>query len=190
MREKGFTLIEVLIAVTISGIILGSVGSFIYQGIRTWENTERGTSRNQNLRVLQNRLKSDLDNLFKSDIFEANLFKSDYEGINWLVLDDNGLKKVSYIFDVRNNEFVRRTVELDFRGREIEGTESELSFFTDIQIDRIDYEFFNSEYDYWQTNWDFPDNNDFLPLAVKINFLSDELIDSEIMVEVHRQKEY
>ena len=48
MREEGFTLLEILIAITISGVLLLAVYMFMDQGLLTWEKTVDSSQWEQN----------------------------------------------------------------------------------------------------------------------------------------------
>src|SRR5690554_3245622 len=96
VNEEGFTLIEILIAVTITGIIIGAVFMFLHQGLFTWENTADRGEWEQNWRVFDRRIKDDLANLYYSRIYKENIFEGDYQGITWVIKKDEVLKEVNY----------------------------------------------------------------------------------------------
>ncbi|MFW5995664.1 MAG: PilW family protein [Halanaerobiaceae bacterium] len=199
MNEKGFTLIEILIAVTITGIIMGSVTGFIFQGLHTWENLDRGGDGVQNIRILKNQLQQDLNRIFISEIYREDFFTSDYENLQWLIKKDGKLKKVKYSFDSAENRLVRREVDFDYQSGESEANGETMHFFVEEEIRSIDFSFYDADpdSDYWRTgDWVFPDEDDYLPSAVRleIDLLTDEdageIEEIDIIAQLQRGREY
>lgn len=199
MNEKGFTLIEILIAVTITGIIMGSVTGFIFQGLNTWENLDRGGDGVQNIRILKNQLQQDLNRIFISEIYREDFFTSSYENLQWLIKKDGKLKKVEYSFDSAENRLVRREVDFDYQSGESEANGETMHFFVEEEIRSIDFSFYDADpnSDYWRTgDWVFPDEDDYLPSAVRleIDLLTDEdageIEEIDIIAQLQRGREY
>ncbi|MBW2148196.1 MAG: prepilin-type N-terminal cleavage/methylation domain-containing protein [Deltaproteobacteria bacterium] len=59
-QQKGFTLLEVLVAITILGLMAGVVFGGLRLGIQAWEKGEKGADRLQRLRIISDLISSQL----------------------------------------------------------------------------------------------------------------------------------
>ncbi|MFW6238530.1 MAG: PulJ/GspJ family protein [Halanaerobiales bacterium] len=199
MNEKGFTLIEILIAITIAGLILAGVAGLIHQGLNTWENLDRSEDNIQNIRVLEKQLQKDLERLFISDIYIEDLFASSYENLQWLIKRDGQLREIEYFFDSSENSLVRREVDIAYPEGDRSESENTMYFFVEGEIRNVNFSFYDSDpnSDYWRTgSWNFPEEDDYLPSAVRLelDLISDESTgltgEIEIIAEIQEGREY
>lgn len=180
MDENGYTLIEIIIAVTITGIILGAVFMFLNQGLFTWENIEDRGDWEQNWRVLDRRFKDDLSNFYYSPLYKENIFEGKSRSVKFLIKKDDVLKEVSYTIDSYSNNLVRKEkpcmIDISYTGgsylnsnnsQDINNEQEEtLNFFEDFKFYRIDFEYFDQENKIWnKIPWT---ENDYLPSMIKI----------------------
>jgi len=198
MNENGFTLIEILIAITITGIILGAVFMFLNQGLNTWENTAERGDWEQNWRIFNKQIKNDLHNLFYSPLYKDNLFKGDYQGISWLIKKDGILKEVSYTVDYYSNRLLRKEApyqstsypEIDLRNdTSLNYQEKALSFFKDFNIYRVDYQYFDPQNNYWVNNWSLEERS-YLPAVIKVVISNESFELPAILAETYLSREY
>lgn len=181
MNENGFTLIEILIAVVITGIILGAVFMLLNQGMFTWQNTADQDEWEQNWRVLENYLQNDLHNQFYSQLYNKNFFQGDYQGLSYLIKKDGRIDKVSYQLDyyahniVRTEEAYQTTVINDGEAKSSSRVQREkikkINFFTDFYIYRLDYQYFDPRDDHWVNDWSL-EEKDYLPALLKLTISS------------------
>ncbi|MFP4662097.1 MAG: type II secretion system protein J [Halanaerobiales bacterium] len=194
MSEDGFTLIEILIAITITGVILTAVFMFLDQGLLTWERVADQSEWEQNWRVFDKQLRNDLSNLYYSPIYKDNLFKGNYQGIRFLTKKDGVLKEVSYKVDYYSNLLVRKEEgHQSYNRQSIAGGYNYLSnnyqvqdmnFFSDFSIYRIDYQYFDSRNNYWVNNWSL-EEKDYLPNMVKVTISSEGFELPPILADIH-----
>lgn len=188
MKEEGFTLLEILIAITITGIIIGAVFIFLHQGLRIWENYGREEDYSQYIRVLDKNLKNDLKHIFYSEYTERNLFKGDNNGLEFYVLKNDILQKITYQPDYQQNSIIKSIATIDELTENPE--EKTLSFIISKEITRINFLFYDPENNYWENSWSYNDDaKGYLPDVVKIEiyhqkggFIETEEILSEIYV--------
>lgn len=189
MNEQGFTFIEIMIAVTISAVILLAVFIFLNQGINTWERSSEINEWEQNWRVLKKNIEKDLHNLFYSDLYNDNLFTADYQGVKWIVEDDNYLKEVYYYLDHYSGSIIReekphQSEEYTIKDSKEAQEKTEIVFFEDFRIDRIDFYFYDPQNNYWDNSWSIKDKV-YLPTIVRVDLeISTEQLPS-ILVEVY-----
>lgn len=189
--EKGFTLIEIIVALTISSIILTAVFMFLHQGLFTWENISYEGDWEQNWRIFSKQFNSDLHNLFYSSMYNKNIFEGDYQGLKFIIIKDDLLKEVSYKVDYYSKKLVREEkihqtglngYSPDILDTSVKRTE----FFSDIF--RVDYEYFDSENNlslYWSLS-----EKKTLPSLVKVIITSDTLELPPLFVEVYNSRKY
>lgn len=105
--ETGFTLLEIIVTVTISSIILAAVFMFFHQGLFTLENVDADADWEQNWRIFSKHFNSDLHSLFYSPLYSENIFEGDYRGLRFITLKDDKLMEVSYQVDYYSKKLVR-----------------------------------------------------------------------------------
>lgn len=193
--ESGFTLIEVLIAITITGIILTAVIMFLQQGLSIWETTGTTGRWEQHHRVLESKIKSDLGKIYISPLLEKSMFKGDYQGLEWLIIEDSKLKKVKYTVDYYNQQIVR-TVQSDIGDIRSESdisenikSPAELRFFSKLDLHQVNFSFFDPKNNYWENNWSYKDK-EYLPAVVKVSISTREFKLPEITADIWVGKIY
>ena len=179
MNENGYTLIEILIAVTITGIILSAVFMFLHQGLFTWENVGNRGEWEQNWRVFDRRIKDDIHNIYYSPLYGENIFEAKYQSIKFLINKNGILKEVSYTVDFYSKNLVRKVkpclLDISYSGgsslnpeglNRINDIEEEtLNFFNDLDLYSVNFYYFNQENKSWSQFWE----EDFLPSLIRIN---------------------
>ncbi len=181
--QQGFTLLELLIAITITGIILGLVFSFLQQGLATWERVELESEADQYLRVLENQLRKDLQCIFYSELYNNNQFKGDYQELEWLIIEDETLKKVSYLTEYNYNQLTRRVIEMGDNYQD-----SEINYICGERLERVEFHFYDPQNDYWRGNWNLSDIG-YLPSLVRLVILSDGE-EKKMIFEIYVGREY
>ncbi|MBM7623786.1 PulJ/GspJ family protein [Sporohalobacter salinus] len=149
MKEQGFTLVEILVAVTITGIVLVSVFSLLQRSFQLWDTVGANNHWEQNFRVLETELKRDLHNLFVSPLAKENLFEGSSQKLEFYKLNNNGkMTKITYYFDDYNNKFTKKISypKQDKKARTIE-------FFSQMKIKRVEFQFYDREAEYLKSYW-------------------------------------
>ena len=166
---KGFTLMELLIAVTILALIAVIIGGSLSLGIRAWERGDVEISASQGLRVtcerLSQRIKSIYPYKMQKDGKKLTAFKGDSESV-WFVTSsltsaENNMKWVSYSFkdgDLTMDEGIMPDKKL------LEKV-SEKGETLDSGISSLKFEYFSAKTTEWKDSWDLQEQ---LPSAMRI----------------------
>ncbi|OCL25998.1 hypothetical protein U472_08195 [Orenia metallireducens] len=183
MQEEGFTLVEILIAITIASIILTSVFSFFNLGFSTWEKRKEDKALEQEWRVVDQFLKRDLHNLFTSDIYN-NRFLGDYHGFEGIILTEKGLSKIRYQYNPAKNQLLRQVIDLE-KDKLIEET----LFLADINLRDLEFSFYDSKNQYWKSDWEYRANQG-LPLAVKLELRGKDIELPALVIDIYIEQKY
>lgn len=202
MNEEGFTLLEILIATTITGVILLAVFMFINQGLFTWENTSDSNQWEQNFRILNKYIDDDLHNLFYSNLFKENLFQGENQSVNWLIRKGNTLKEVNYRVDYYSNVLVREekpyhssiypfdeNPDENLDNSNLGSNDKIVSFFKDTDIFRIDFQYYDPQTGGWPSFWSL-DQKDYLPTFLRIIVSRSNWDEKTIISDIYIGKEY
>ncbi|MBI4847028.1 MAG: prepilin-type N-terminal cleavage/methylation domain-containing protein [Nitrospirae bacterium] len=169
--QKGFTLLELIIAITILSLITIIIGSAFRLGIGAWEKGERETSETQRLRVLSGLLSQQLKSAYpykmklEDQDEEVVLFKGDPESFLFVTsLTDarfGGFKWIRY--SVKEGELLYKEGVLPDKKLEdnIKGKEE----LVDENIGEFKIEYYSSKDDEWKEKWDYGKD---LPSAIQV----------------------
>ncbi len=180
-NEKGLTLLELVLALAISGLVLVILSSAMFMGIRSEEKAAQRSELSQKIRAINERItwlirgaypfartsedgrilyfdgKDDSIGFVTTSTFKGKRSLEDRAGLKWvnIYLDDNSLKIKEKVFFVKD-------VFDDSGGKEY-------TLFNDISDIRFEYFDVDSEdrEDSWKEEWD-PKEREALPAAVKV----------------------
>lgn len=169
-KEKGFTLLELIIAFTILGLIMLIIGSSLRMGIRAWERGELIADDSQRLRILTERLSSDIRSVYPYQVNIEVERKTAFEGksdslgfvtsqvdINWV----GGFKWVSYSIN-EGDLIVTEKIVPDKKLDESKGIATVL----ETGVSSLKFEYYEKNKDTWETSWDAKEKG-MLPDGVK-----------------------
>ena len=185
--NSGFTLLELLISLTILAVMVVIVFGSLRVGRRAWEKGERNVEANQRYRAALELIHSQLNSIVaRQVIFQKNTplrFLGDsaaMEFVSHTALvpgNDFGMVYVRYVVVPEEGE---ETVTLKFWEKNFVFLDEETDFtdlvaedFTDLitGADQITFEFLKDtpedEEDTWQSAWD-PENEKGLPHAIRV----------------------
>jgi len=173
-RRDGFTLIEVIISITILSLITVIIGSAFRLGIQAWEKGEKETGDAQQLRVLSSLLSQQLKSLYPYRIKIEDMdedvvaFKGEPDSITFVTtLTDSsygGLKWVQYIF--REGVLLYKEGLLPDKKFEEHIKDKNKEEIVDTNIDNFQFSYLAPDDDEWADSWD--DEED-VPGSVRIN---------------------
>ncbi len=184
MSDDGFTLLEVLIGVVISGIILASVFMLFDLGLSSWDKIDTGNNLEQQWKVFSTLLKEDLHNIFVSPLLNKNHFTGNNQNISWLVLGEKGLNKVSYSYNPYQGSLMRQVTST-----KKEKIISNNEFFVDSKIQNMNFYFYDKVNDYWKSNWSYQEISA-LPIAVKVEVENKMDKFSPLLINLFVEREY
>jgi general secretion pathway protein J len=172
-QKNGFTLIELILAITILSLITVIIGGAFRLGIQAWEKGEKETEDAQRLRVLSSLLSQQLKSSYpyemkmKDKDEEVVLFKGESDSITFVTtLADSsygGFKWVRYVF--RDGAlFYMEGLLPDKKFQETIKSKDKEEII-DKNIDEFQFSYYSSDDDEWKESWDFGED---LPAAVKV----------------------
>ncbi|MDD4900321.1 MAG: type II secretion system protein GspJ [Candidatus Omnitrophica bacterium] len=180
IKKKGFTLIEVLLAVSLSAVIVVGVYSALQTGILSYEKQESAAGIYQTAKVILNRMESDLKNSYcymqSGSGFKGGKAQS---GLEFFSVSEVFEKGESRILPCRvRYELTDKVLKRYFyRGLEASETNSLLEpqeLAADIKDISLEFAYRSSDANNpiaWQDTWPAEQNQDqekSLPLAVRI----------------------
>jgi general secretion pathway protein J len=173
-RRDGFTLIEVIISITILSLITVIIGSAFRLGIQAWERGEKETGEAQRLRVLSSLLSQQLKSLYpykikiKDKDEEVVAFKGEPDSITFVTtLTDQsygGLKWVQYIF--REGVLLYKEGLLPDKKFEEHIKDKNREEIVDNNLDNFQFSYLAPDDDEWAESWDDAED---VPGSVRIN---------------------
>jgi len=196
LLKKGFTFIELIIAVTIFSIIAVSIYATFHAGIKIWLKTSPMIEANQSLRVFFNTISLDLKNAVayydKGQTLSKSGFGQEYEGkINFLGTPEKisfitiinvsdpelGMReepaRVTYIYD-KANKTIKRLVAAKEEGLD-EANSKPSDMLSGIEEKDFGFEYCyksmisNSDYEYeWKNEWE-EKNILKIPRGIRVN---------------------
>ncbi len=170
--EGGFTLLELIIAITILSVVTVIIGSGLRLGIKAWEKGEAEAYETQRLRIISGLLYQHLKSAYpykvEMDGKKVVAFKGTPESIVFVTtqadLSEGGLKWVSYSFKdgallfkegiLPDKKFLEKATEALGDGEII-----------DLNIKEFKLQYLSSEDEEWGDSWE---SNEALPKAVKV----------------------
>ncbi|MEN8265156.1 MAG: prepilin-type N-terminal cleavage/methylation domain-containing protein [Nitrospirota bacterium] len=168
--EAGFTLLEMIAAMTILSIVTVIIAYGFYLGIDAWKRGEKETDWTQKMRVLSGLFHQQIKSAYPYEINiddeKAVIFKGTSDSIMFVTaLTDasvGGFKWVRYSFQngtLMYNEGILPDKELD----ENSGGKEQI---VDTDLEKVEFSYYSSDEQEWEESWDF---GEFLPGAVKIS---------------------
>ncbi len=172
-RRGGFTLIELIISITILSIITVIIGAAFRLGIQAWEKGEKETEDAQRLRVLSSLLSQQLKSLYPYTIKiedkdeEVVVFKGEPDSVTFVTaLTDSsygGFKWVQYIF--RDGVLLYKEGLLPDKKIEEHIKSKDKEEIIDTDLDGFQLSYLSPDDDEWMDSWDFGED---VPVAIKV----------------------
>ena len=168
-REQGFTLLELLISLTILTMVTVIIGAGLRLAMNAWEKGDIETGETQKLRILSSMFSQQLKSVFpymtEIDSEQVIVFEGDKNSILFVTTTDDilygGLKWIRYDYKDETLYYKEGLLPDKELLDNIEGDEEIL----DSEIGEVTFEYFVAHTDEWRDSWDFDDS---LPDAVKI----------------------
>ena len=168
-REQGFTLLELLISLTILTMVTVIIGAGLRLAMNAWEKGDIETGETQKLRILSSMFSQQLKSVFpymtEIDSEQVIVFEGDKNSILFVTTTDDilygGLKWIRYDYKDETLYYKEGLLPDKELIDNIEGDEEIL----DSEIGEVTFEYFVAHADEWRDSWDF---RDVFPDAVKI----------------------
>lgn len=171
LSKTGFTILELIVSITLLTLIALIIGQGFRIGVNSWEKGEAETLETQKLRILSGMLTQQLKSFYlyrtklEGEVEESILFRGENDSIFFVTtFADNtygGLKWVRYsykegVFYYKEGLLPDKNV-MDI----IEGNEEVL----DSDIKEVTFEYYVGHEDEWKDSWD---DEDYMPDSVRI----------------------
>lgn len=169
IQLQGFTLLELIIALTILTLVTLIVGSGLRITIRAWDKGELETGQTQRLRILSGmlsyQLKSAYPYVIKTEDREGIVFTGTKDSLLFVTTvadrEMGGLKWVKYTYK-DGNLFYNEGLLPD---KELEKTTEDDGDIIDTEINKVEFEYLDQEGE-WKDSWE---EEETLPQAVRIS---------------------
>jgi general secretion pathway protein J len=166
---SGFTLLELIIALSILSVVTVLVGRGFHLGIDAWEKGESETRWTQRLRVLSGLMSQQFKSVYpyrmEIDDEKVILFKGESDSVLFVTtLTDSlygGFKWVRYSF----KEETLMYKEGPLPDKELTGEINGDDEIMDTNIEEVKFEYYSPEEEEWKGSWDFGED---LPGAVRV----------------------
>lgn len=107
--ESGFTLPEVILAISFTAILLGVLAQLLFGGVRIWERIGRGYERQHQLLLIDRWLRNDLGALITGQYLPEAAIRGDQSKLEFWSRSSSGVVKVQYNFDSASGTVNRAT---------------------------------------------------------------------------------
>ncbi len=167
--RRGFTIIEMIVSMTIMSLVAMSIAYGFYIGTDAWKRGERETGETQKLRVLSGLFSQQLKSAYpyQMDIDDEKVvfFEGKSDSITFVTtLTDSsfgGFKWVRYSFE--NGTLLYKEGLLP--DKELDGNTEGKEKVVDTDLGSVEFSFYSADEEEWSESWDF---GEYLPGAVKI----------------------
>lgn len=167
-RSGGFTLLELIVALTILTLITLSIGHFFYLALNAWEKGEAETVLTQRLRVLSGLLSQEIKSAYpyvmEIDDEKVVVFKGEADSIMFVttIADSSygGFKWVRYSFKDRTLFQKQGLLPDKDLPDKISGDEE----IVDSDMEEVIFSYYSADEGEWKASWDYGED---LPAAVR-----------------------
>ncbi|MCK8496234.1 type II secretion system protein GspJ [Myxococcus fulvus] len=191
-RARGFTLMEVMVAVAITAL-MGTVVAMAFQtGLTAKETVEADADRYRQLRVAMNRMSREIGSAYVSDRFDLKRFRDQQDRPSNFVGESDRLlfttfahqrlytdvkesdqAVVEYFVDVSEDKTARGRQDLKRRVNPNVDDRMDRGGTTDVLLEgvkKLEFEYWNSEKKEWDDEWDTrrPEQKSILPTRVRV----------------------
>ena len=169
----GFTLIDILVAITIFAIIASGIATVITSGLKIWD---RARTTDFSRAVSSLSLETIAQEL-RQGIFIFNIIQSAWEGtpeeFYFTAISRDSILRVGYRFDAANKMLVRKVKALKDA---IGNAESPYAEKEILAADEISFSFFGKEKDSyaWLDVWPKKNNSAFIAVRIKVRIKGEE----------------
>ncbi|WP_276571839.1 PulJ/GspJ family protein [Desulfonema magnum] len=190
-QTRGFTLLELLISLTIISVIVVIISGALRIGVRAWEKGEQDIETRQRYRIVLDLMKRQLTSICLRKMTDKSrqsfFLKGDNKSLGFLsykhLIPANtfGTVYVRYIVNPGENEgehliFYEKNIVLLAKDADMDNLNED--DFHDLipELHNIEFEYLKKQAEgfEWQPSWE-PENDKGIPLAVKIIFKKDAL---------------
>ena len=174
-RNNGFSLVELIIAITILSFVAVIIGNAFRLGIQAWERGEREIERTQRLRSLSSLMSQQLKSFYPYRIKmedkdeETVMFEGEPDSFTFVTtLTDSsfgGVKWVKYIF--RDGDLLYKEGLLPDKKFEEKVKDKDNEEIIDTNVENCEFSYLSTDDDEWKEKWDIGEEE--MPGAIRVN---------------------
>lgn len=105
--EAGFTLLEMLFSIGLSGLLLVILAQFMLSGIKLWERNDGGYRRQHQMKIVYERLYEEVSCMLHGDYLPEYIISGDDYKLSFWRESGAGLVLVTYRYDFNDNKVYR-----------------------------------------------------------------------------------
>ncbi len=171
-KERGFTLLELIIAFAILGVVILIIGSGLRIGVKAWEKGEEIVDETQRIRVLWERLSFEIKSTYpyqtEGAVEKKMVFEGKSNSLSFVTTavgteGKGGLKWVSYY--LKDNGLMLKEKRLP--DKELDEAKGE-EIILDPGVKDIRFEYYEKNEGDWETSWDSKEKGR-LPEVIKVS---------------------
>ncbi|MBN2119433.1 MAG: type II secretion system protein [Candidatus Omnitrophica bacterium] len=160
--RKGFTLIELVVALTIFSFIALSVGATFFAGAKMWQRGQKISFAQTQALLTFEKISQDISGCIETDLVA---FEADRQSLSFAALLGDNLTKISYEFKLTDKSLWRSEQSLkDIINEEENISKKKMLALKDFKLSIFYFNDIKLEYD-WTDQWK---DEDSIPAAVKL----------------------
>lgn len=143
-NEAGFTLLEMLFSIGMTGVLLAVLAQFLLSGLKLWERNDKGYRRQHQMKFIYQTVYDELSNMLYGDYLPEYLISGDDYKLSFWRESNTGLILVTYRYDFNEKKVYRSE---GFYG----SNPGETMLFDDIS--NWQFEYYEPETRNWLREW-------------------------------------
>jgi prepilin-type N-terminal cleavage/methylation domain-containing protein len=160
-NEKGFTLVEMLVAICISALMLGVLSEFLYSWTGIWVKNSRLYQKEQQLKIIYQTMDNNLKQLYPGAYLPDVAFQGDEDQFGFWQETKEGLIQVCYRYDAEKKSVFR---SFGFWGSKPEAA----ALFTGITEWKLEY--YHPTERNWLLNWEHQSfKKELVPALIRVS---------------------
>jgi len=152
--KKGFTLLELLIGITIFAIVSGAVYTSLYLGVKVWKHEEENNSGFQEIRLTFGLIEENLRSVFLNPDNENIKFKGSIDRIEFFrVNKSEQLEEVAFYLESQSSKDESTLFILKQKYQQAESDSEAVSEVVNNRISSFKISYFNNKENKWDSEW-------------------------------------
>jgi len=165
-NQAGFTLMEILAALTLTGVLLGIMAQFLYTGVALWGKNDQAYQKQHLQQKLQRKFNQDIATLITNPYLPEAAFVGNDQKISFWREHQTGLLQVTYSYDSYTKKL--------YRMAGFWGSTPEPQLVLE-KVASCNFEYYDSKTKNWRLEWQSR-TKEAIPALIKIKLkLSDGL---------------
>ncbi len=143
-NQAGFTLIEILATLTLTGVLLGIMAQFLYTGVLLWDKNDRAYQKQHFQQHWQQQFTKEISSLITSPYLPEAAFVGNDQKFSFWREHQTGLLQITYSYD----SFAKKL----YRSSDFWGATSEPQLILE-QVASCNFEYYDPKTKNWRLEW-------------------------------------